>query len=96
MNNEQTFKDVCFRMLMFKAGGSGHDAIKFVQKFPESAGRIVVQDQPQVITTGNEAGVPSQGVKLEAHDIFKPQPIQGMPGSTGENLFAGIADALLP
>ena len=63
-------------MLMISLGGGyGHDLEKFLQRFPRSAGRLVVQDQAHVIQSAHQLA-PS-GLNLFSHDFFTPEPIQG-------------------
>lgn len=73
-------------MFPFSGGGYGHDLDKFLQRFPQSSGRLVVQDQAHVIQSARNAASP--GLKLMPHDFFTPEPIQGMDETTREPLFS--------
>jgi hypothetical protein len=56
-------------------GNKGHDLEEFKSKWPNSPGRLILQDQPHVlkeITTLNRA------VEPMVHDFYTPQPIKGM------------------
>lgn len=55
-------------------GGMGHDLEEFRIGHPEFKGRLVLQDQPQVIAqiTGLNAGI-----EVTSHDFFTPQPVKG-------------------
>lgn len=55
-------------------GGLGHDLEDFKNKHPQFRGRLVLQDQPQVI--GQILKI-SPGIETMAHDFFTPQPIKG-------------------
>lgn len=53
----------------------GQDLAKFLQKYPQSAGRLVLQDLPQVIQAV-EGTVPA-AMKAEPYDFFTPEPVRG-------------------
>ena len=53
-------------------GGNGHDLEKFLARFPEAAGRLVLQDLPKTIA--NIKGL-SSDIRAMSHDIFTAQPI---------------------
>lgn len=54
-------------------GGHGHQCIQLSKKYPAVSGRLVLQDLPAAIDK-----LPLiEGVKAEAHDIFKKQPVTG-------------------
>ena len=55
-------------------GGLGHDLEDFKSKHPQFRGRLVLQDQPQVIAQISQI---SPGIETAAHDFFTPQPIKG-------------------
>jgi hypothetical protein len=57
-------------LLVDVAGGQGYWSQQFRQAFPELPGRIIVQDQPHVITK-------LDSVETMAYDFFTPQPIAG-------------------
>ena len=61
-------------VLVDVGGGNGHDLERFVEKYPSSQGRVVLQDLPQVL--GNLGGL-HKGIKTMSHDFFTPQPIRG-------------------
>ncbi|RAH70000.1 S-adenosyl-L-methionine-dependent methyltransferase [Aspergillus aculeatinus CBS 121060] len=56
------------------AAGSGRDMLAFRRKFPDVAGRIIIQDLPAVFQDvhGQDLGLE----KIE-HDVFEPQPVVG-------------------
>lgn len=56
-------------------GGLGHDLEELRDKHPDIQGRLVLQDQAEVIAHISKA---SDGIELTTHDFFTPQPIQGM------------------
>lgn len=55
-------------------GGVGHQCVALKKKFPETKGRVVLQDIPNVL----EQAMKYPGVESMVHDIFTPQPIKGM------------------
>ena len=56
-------------------GGLGHDLLELRVKHPELSGRLVLQDQPDVI---KQVGNAEKRIELEVHDFFTLQPIKGM------------------
>jgi hypothetical protein len=60
-------------LLVDVAGGGGRDIEAFLQKYPKSAGRLVLQDRPEEV----EAAKVSKGIERMAHDFFAPQPVKG-------------------
>ncbi|KAK6207292.1 hypothetical protein LQW54_007250 [Pestalotiopsis sp. IQ-011] len=63
-------EDVGDVLLVDVAGGQGYWSQQFRQEFTEYSGRIIVQDQPHVITK-------LDGIETMAYDFFTPQPIAG-------------------
>lgn len=55
-------------------GGLGHDLVEFHGKHPETPGRLVVQDLPNVIGTIQNL---DKAIEPMAHDFFTEQPIKG-------------------
>lgn len=55
-------------------GGLGHDLEELKLKYPGIRGRLVLQDQPEVIAQINKT---SDGIELTTHDFFTPQPVKG-------------------
>ncbi|KAJ0424828.1 S-adenosyl-L-methionine-dependent methyltransferase [Aspergillus carlsbadensis] len=62
-------------LLVDIGGGVGHDIKAFRNRFPELAGKLVLQDLPQVIDAIKEP-LPG-GITAVGHDMFKPQPTKG-------------------
>ncbi|ORY02353.1 S-adenosyl-L-methionine-dependent methyltransferase [Clohesyomyces aquaticus] len=54
-------------------GGIGQQCQEFINKFPNTAGRVVLQDLSHTI----EQALQTPGVRNMAHDFFKPQPVLG-------------------
>lgn len=54
-------------------GGLGHQAIRFLKRFPQLGGKIVVQD----IQADLVANAKHDGIEFMQCDFFKPQPIKG-------------------
>ncbi|KAK3314586.1 O-methyl transferase B [Apodospora peruviana] len=54
-------------------GGVGHQCAQFKEKYPDLAGRVILQDMPHSIAKA----LPTPGVENMVHDIFQPQPIKG-------------------
>lgn len=64
-------------LLVDVGGGKGQDVKKVLAKFPETAGRIVLQDQQSVIDDVQKSDTALSEVACQAHDFFTPQPVQG-------------------
>ena len=60
-------------LLIDVGGGDGHDLKKFLSRYPESKGRLMLQDVPATINNVT----PLDGIQLMAHDFFKIQPTKG-------------------
>ncbi|KAL9067275.1 MAG: hypothetical protein Q9157_006862, partial [Trypethelium eluteriae] len=60
-------------LLVDVGGGNGHDLEKFMAKYPESKGHLMLQDLPVVIE-----GIAhlSEGIQSMPHDIFQHQAIK--------------------
>lgn len=59
-------------------GGKGHDLERFLERFPQTKGRLVLQDLPRTIGSIQEL---SPGIYFMAHDFFTPQPVKGEQNS---------------
>lgn len=55
-------------------GGLGHDLKELKAKHPGVQGRLVLQDQPEVIA---QIVMASDGIELTTHDFFTPQAVKG-------------------
>lgn len=55
-------------------GGSGHDLERFLTRFPQAKGHLVLQELPSTISSLNHLNT---GIKAMSHDMFTPQPIKG-------------------
>lgn len=55
-------------------GGKGHDLERFLERFPQTKGRLVLQDLPRTISSIQEL---SPGIHAMPHDFFTPQPVKG-------------------
>lgn len=62
-------------LLVDVGGGLGHDLLELRNKHPELSGRLVLQDQPEVI---KQVGNGEKGIELAVHDFFTAQPVKGM------------------
>lgn len=60
-------------LLVDIGGGRGQQAGLFKRRYPRLTGRIIVQDEAEVIK--NAPAI--EGVEFMVHDFFQPQPIQG-------------------
>lgn len=65
--------------LFVDVGGSmGQQSIFFKQAYPDLKGRVIVQDQAQVISQIQATPLPGfDGIEAQAHDFFTSQPIKG-------------------
>ncbi|KAJ5915994.1 O-methyltransferase family 2 [Penicillium tannophilum] len=61
-------------LLVDVGGGEGQYSWQFREKFPKAPGRVILQDLPQVIANIEN---PPNGVELNPHDFFTPQPVKG-------------------
>lgn len=61
-------------LLVDVGGGLGHDLEELKATYPGLQGRLVLQDQPEVIAQTSKA---SDGIDLTAHNFFTPQPVKG-------------------
>ncbi|KAF2229718.1 S-adenosyl-L-methionine-dependent methyltransferase [Viridothelium virens] len=59
-------------ILVDVAGGGGRDINNFLGRYPQTAGRLVLQDRPEEV----KAAKIQQGIERMPHDIFTPQPIK--------------------
>jgi hypothetical protein len=55
-------------------GGNGHDLERFLARFPQAKGHLILQDLPGTISSLDRL---SPGIQAMSHDIFTPQPIKG-------------------
>ncbi|KAL9612354.1 MAG: hypothetical protein Q9167_003041 [Letrouitia subvulpina] len=63
--------------LIVDVGGSlGHDILEFYTMFPHLPGRLILQEQPQVLRQAKANGLP-QKIELMTHNFFEPQPVKG-------------------
>ncbi|KAI2615207.1 putative sterigmatocystin 8-O-methyltransferase precursor [Hypoxylon sp. NC1633] len=59
-------------------GAMGSQSIAFRQRYPDISGRVILQDLPEVVDRVNAEPLPGfENIEVQAHDIFKPQPIKG-------------------
>ncbi|KAJ0120808.1 O-methyltransferase [Diaporthe amygdali] len=59
-------------------GAMGQQCIFFKKAYPDLEGRVIVQDQAQVVSQIEATPLPGfEGIEAIAHDFFKPQPIKG-------------------
>lgn len=61
-------------LLVDVGGGLGHDLLELRTNHPELSGRLILQDQPDVI---KQVGNAAEGIELAVHDFFTPQPVKG-------------------
>ena len=60
-------------------GAMGHQCIALRQRYPELLGRVILQDQEQVISQVKASPLPGfTNIETHSHDFFKPQPVKGM------------------
>ncbi len=55
-------------------GNKGHDLERLLHQFPQSKGRLVLQDLPSTISSIQEL---NPGIRAVPHDFFSPQPVKG-------------------
>jgi hypothetical protein len=54
-------------------GNVGQQARRVLARYPELAGRLLVQDRDETIKSASDA----KGIRFMAHDFFAPQPVKG-------------------
>lgn len=63
-------------LLVDVGGGNGHDLETFIQKHPQTAGHLVLQDLKSTV-----AGLEGKGldprIRVMEHDFFQEQPVKG-------------------
>jgi hypothetical protein len=67
-------------MLVDVGGSLGHDMELFVKQFPNSPGRLILQDLPDVITQARGLDLSTKIQPME-HDFFTQQPIKSKLGN---------------
>ncbi|KAJ1715841.1 O-methyltransferase [Aspergillus flavus] len=55
-------------------GGSGHDLVEFLSRWPGAPGRLVLQDLPAVL---DDIVALDPSIERMAHDFFTEQPVKG-------------------
>lgn len=60
------------KVLVDVGGGLGQDIAKFRHRFPETSGKLVLQDLKETVEKAQEMA----GVEKTVHDFFTPQPVQ--------------------
>ena len=61
-------------LLVDVGGGHGHDVERFLSRYPQSKGHLILQDLPATISSIQEL---SEGIGRSGHDFFTPQPVKG-------------------
>ncbi|MCJ1400517.1 hypothetical protein MMC11_003723 [Xylographa trunciseda] len=77
-------------LLVDIGGGEGQDAESFRTKFPDVAGRVVVQDLPEVICTIEK--LDHRVMRME-HDFFMSQPVKDARAYYFRNIFHNWPDS---
>ncbi|OQE41805.1 hypothetical protein PENCOP_c004G07093 [Penicillium coprophilum] len=62
-------------LLVDAGGGEGHYLRQFREIFPETPGRLILQDLPQVFSTIENL---SEDIELMPYNFFGPQPVKGL------------------
>ncbi|KAJ5623797.1 S-adenosyl-L-methionine-dependent methyltransferase [Penicillium lagena] len=63
-------------LLVDIGGGFGHDLMLFRDRCPDTKGRLILQDQSDVIDAIPKGSL-HPTIEVIKHDFFKPQPIEG-------------------
>ena len=59
-------------------GNNGHDLIQFKEKWNNLPGKLVLQDLEHVVQRVKaDVKVEREGVEVQVHDFFTPQPVKG-------------------
>lgn len=62
------------KLLMDVGGGKGPDLERFLSKYPQEKGPLVLQDPPSTIDSIEQL---SPDIRPMSHDFFIPQPVKG-------------------
>ena len=63
-------------LLVDVGGGMGHDLKLLKQKYPQTRGRLILQDKEEVIR--QQISETGNSYEKMAHDFFTPQPVKGV------------------
>ena len=63
-------------LLVDVGGGHGHDLLDFCKKFPDTPGRLILQDLPHTISETKKLDLGNK-IEIMEHDFFTPQPVIG-------------------
>lgn len=61
-------------LLVDVGGGKGHDLERLLSKYPQTKGRLVLQDLPDTINSIEQL---SPDIHPMSHNFFTPQPVKG-------------------
>lgn len=64
-------------LLVDVGGGKGHDLERFLRQYPQTKGRLVLQDLPSALGTIQQL---SSDIQSMPHDFFTPQPVKSKQG----------------
>lgn len=74
VGNQQTAPDPARVLFVDIGGGMGQQCIRFRERYPDLAGRVILQDIPQTI---NRVPKPMpNGIEAVPHSFEDPQPIK--------------------
>lgn len=68
---------ICDVMIVDVGGGLGHDLKNLKAKYPNLPGKMILQDQADVISSISEGDGLSKSFEANVHDFFTPQPVHG-------------------
>lgn len=77
-------------LLVDVGGGFGHEIVKFRERYPEHAGRLILQDLP---ITFAKMESPPHGVEMMRHDFFTAQPVKKAKAYYLRNIMHDWSDA---
>lgn len=73
LGHAMPYEDTVF--LVDVGGNQGHDLSRFSQKYRHLPGRLVLQDQPQVVA--GVTGCAESGIEVMGYNFLDPQPVKG-------------------
>lgn len=73
LSSSESIADQTRPVLVDIGGNTGQQAAKMLAKYPDLAGRVVVQDREETVNSAPAA----KGVEMMAHDFLNPQPVRG-------------------
>lgn len=75
-NSDSNLQQESSILLVDVGGNRGHDLIALKANYPNLAGKMILQDLPEVIANAEVNSEDDNRIEAMAHDFFEPQPIR--------------------